>query len=60
MPAHTKEPVQRIPLTLYGADILLLLRLKHKLETEASKPVQLVEIFREALHDYARKHEIIS
>lgn len=62
MSAHTtdKPPVQRIPLTLYGGDILLLLRLKHKLETEAKKPVQFVDIFRTALADLARKHDIIA
>lgn len=61
MSAHTesKVPCQRIPLTLYGSDILLLLRLKHKLESEGKRPVQFVEIFRDALRDLAIKHDII-
>ncbi len=61
MSAHTldREPKQRIPLELFGADILLLLRLRHKLEIESGKNVKTNEIIRLALRAYAQQHEIV-
>lgn len=61
MSAHTDRPraKQRIPLEIFDGDILLLLRIKHKLEIEAGKAVKTNDIFRLALRDLAIKHDII-
>lgn len=58
-PHTTERTIQRIPLTLYDGDILLLLRLKHKLENETKRPVQTSQILRLALRELAQRHDII-
>lgn len=60
MSAHTeiKRTVQRIPLALFNGDILLLLRLKHKLEIETGKTVKTNDVIRLALRAFANQHDI--
>jgi len=61
MSPHTvnKRAVQRIPLAIYDGDILLLMRLKHKLELDEKKPIQTNRIFTMALEELAKKHGIV-
>lgn len=54
------EPKQRIPLELRGVDILLLLRLKHMMESVEGKAIKTNDVIRIAIRELAKQHDIIA